>query len=155
MARLYIFDLDGTITDPSQRADLYPRRGDDTDDEATWEAYSQAAGDDAPVKPTIDLMNRLSWDFGAQIWIVSGRTILAHQVTVDWLSRHDVKHDGLFLRADGDHRPNVAYKLSFLDGIPEEHEVVLWVDDYPAVIEAMTARGIPTLLYHPGKDVVH
>ena len=160
MARLYIFDLDGTISDPSQRAHLYPRAETDSDegDEATWEEYGMAAGGDDLIKPVAMLMNTLHYAYDTQVWIVSGRTSLAHQVTVDWLARNDVKHDGLFLRPIGDHRPNVPYKLAFLDSIVEGnegHEVVLWVDDYPAVIEAMTARGIPTLLYHPGKVVVH
>ena len=157
MARLYIFDLDGTISDPEQRAHLFPHaeKDDDSGDEATWEAYGLAAGEDALIKPVAMLMNTLHYSYDTQVWIVSGRTSLAHQVTVNWLAKNEVKHDGLFLRPIGDHRPNVRYKLSFLDGIPGDHEVMLWVDDHPGVTEAMTKRGIPTLLYHPGKTVVH
>lgn len=157
MARIYIFDLDGTISNPAQRAHLFPRaeKDDDSGDEATWEEYGLAADKDAVIEPVKRLMNALKYDYGSQVWIVSGRTSLALQVTVNWLSENCIEHHGLFLRPIGDHRPNIPYKLSFLESIGPDHEIVLWVDDHPGVIEAMTERGIPTLLYDPAEETVH
>ena len=141
---IWVFDLDDTLADTSPRAHLNLRLQDAGDG---WIPYSMAAGDDLPIQTMIDLAAGAP----CEVWIVTGRTVLAQTLTRRWLYQHGVPYTNLLMRADGDHRPNVELKLARLQWLTDLGcKVELWVDDYDAVCQAMEAAGIPSLHYRAG-----
>ena len=142
--KIWVFDLDDTLADTSPRAHLNPRLQDNGDG---WIPYSMACADDLPIAPTIALTT-IALIEGFQPWIITGRTELAESLTRRWLRKHEVRYSTLLMRAEGDHRGNVELKMDYLEMAEKiGYECQLWVDDYPKVIDAVSARGIPTLLY--------
>lgn len=64
----------------------------------------------------------------------------------DWLAKHDVPYDHLFMRAGGDQRRDSVVKLEILDrDILPRFNPILAIDDRPQVIEAWESRGIPVI----------
>ncbi len=144
MRPAWVFDLDGTISNNDHRQHLMPR----VNKASTWEIYSLAGDGDTPIWPIISMMN-YAIDMGIEVIIVTGRNKVAERVTRDWLNNNSIPFDLLFMRHEGDYRPNVEYKLAQLDYLLADgysRDVELWVDDFPAVVEAMKTRNIPTIL---------
>ena len=141
-SKVWVFDLDGTLANTAHRDHLRPESNGNGDE---WVPYSMQCAGDSVIVPVRELILGGAWNV---IWIVTGRTELARELTEAWLHSHFIDYDELIMRADGDHRNNVTLKLEALDRIEAlGYEVTLWVDDYPRVIEAMAERGIPTMLY--------
>lgn len=141
---IWVFDLDDTLADTSPRAHLHPRL---VDDGPGWIPYSMACESDLPIFATIEMLNHSPFE----VWIVTGRTELAREFTEKWLEEQDVDYDDMIMRADGDHRKNVEIKLASLEYFESiNRQVVLWVDDYDAVCEAMELRGVSSMHFRPG-----
>lgn len=127
MRPIYIFDLDGTIADNSQR--LHYVSGETKD----WNKYYAECGDDRPIWTVIKVLQALQKD--NDIWIWSGRADSVKDTTVAWLWRYgilkayDPEHwnNGLALRfrREGDHRKNAELKLAWY------HEVFNYSGQYP------------------------
>ena len=140
MRDIWVFDLDGTLADTRHRAHLKP---DSKGHGEEWVPYSMACADDGVHEPMAHLFKMGA--LGHDCEIVTGRTEHARALTEDWLERKGFIVAGLSMRAIGDHRPNVDLKLAALDRLSRYANVTLWVDDYRNVIEAVAARGIPTV----------
>jgi len=143
--RAWVFDLDGTITDTRHRDHLNPRMMEGYEGNGDkWVPYSMAGDKDDAILPVIAMMRGAP--LAVNIWIITGRTNLARDLTEHWLEVNRVPHYHLWMRKEGDHRPNVELKLARLDALESRgHSVELWVDDYPRVTKAMRKRGIPTI----------
>ena len=113
----YIFDIDGTIADGSQRLHfILPPKQDitceaDLDKIAPdWESFYKDCVNDKPIAPTIDILRALH-EHGAKIIFVTGRPRKYMNETLQWLQKYACKPvDGLFMRKDGDHRPDYFIK---------------------------------------------
>ena len=140
---IWVFDLDDTLADTRHRAHLKPQSKGHGEE---WVPYSMACAADGVHTPTSVLFK---WGaLGHDCWIVTGRTEHARHLTEMWLERKGLLPGlaGLEMRAIGDHRPNVELKLAALDRFEKMgRNITLWVDDYRKVIEAVAARGIPTV----------
>ena len=118
----YIFDIDGTIADGSQRLHfILPKKHDimceaDLDKIAPdWESFYKDCVNDKPIAPTIDLLRALH-EHGAKIIFVTGRPRKYMNETLQWLQKYACKPvDGLFMRKDGDHRPDYFIKKEIYD----------------------------------------
>lgn len=103
-----IFDIDGTLTDPSHRRHLIackPKR---------WDEFYALAGDDKPKWQVINLAQKLK-AAGDSIILCSGRPERLRPVTGSWMLHHGVPYDLLYMRAEGDHRPDTIVKREMLD----------------------------------------
>jgi len=87
----YIVDVDGTI------AEMHNRRPYD------W----NKVGDDLPKTDVIDIVNTLSHN--NKIIILSGRDGCSQDLTEQWLEKHGVQYDEIYMRAPGD--STVDYKV--------------------------------------------
>lgn len=118
----YIFDIDGTIADGSQRLHyILPSKKDimgevDLDKIAPdWESFYKDCVNDKPITPTIDLLRALH-ERGAKIIFVTGRPEKYMDETLQWLQKYACKNvEGLFMRKDGDHRPDYIVKKEIYD----------------------------------------
>jgi len=136
-----VWDLDSTLARTSQRHWMLDRiRAGDAD----WDDYAMECVGDDPAEGPVQLM-RLMPQY--RHVIISGRSARAVDLTVSWLSSHQVPADELRLAPPGGCPPGGAFKVSEIRAIQAEgREVLLVVEDFAeaaALIRQET--GIPVL----------
>lgn len=141
------WDLDSTLCNTMHRRYLIEKihAG-----EATWDDYSDLAGDDEPIAGAVQLAQMMH---SARYWqvAISGRSSRAMEITVGWLAFYGVPMDHVVLRPEGDRTENGLWKVQQIRRLQERGaEFELFVEDWgPAAkfIEAET--GIPVLGVNP------
>jgi len=135
--RVFIFDLDGTICNNSHRQHYV--QGEKKD----WDAFSDACGLDTPHIHILELAQVLARSY--MLIFLTGRSIRAQALTEDWLRQYGLwSGPRLFMRAEGDYRPDDVIKSELMDRIlAEGYEVIMAFDDRTSVVKMWRARGIP------------
>jgi hypothetical protein len=71
--------------------------------------------------------------------------------TAEWLDRHSIRYTRLFMRPDGDSRPDDILKEEILDRDILPHWIPeMALDDRDRVVAMWRRRGIPCLQVAPG-----
>lgn len=145
---LYIFDLDGTISDPSHRIHFI------TSDPKDWDAFYAACIDDDPISETIRVLRALYED-GCDVEIWSGRSDAVRRETLNWLSIHvpfTVRTESLTMRSAGDHRDDAVLKKEWLDGLApfDRSRLVAAFEDRQRVVDMWRAAGVTCYQVAPG-----
>ncbi len=137
MRTCYLFDIDGTLADLSHR--LHHIQKDPKD----WDAFFSACPDDAPIEPICELARALS--SAAPIILVSGRSERVRMQTDFWIKvRAQVLFSALYMRRDGDHRPDNEVKSDLLDQIlADGYRPIMAFEDRTSVVRFWRSRGIP------------
>ena len=139
--KIVIFDIDGTLADIRHRLHHIKDGG------RNWDGFFEAAVDDKPIKQMIELLKSLM-DY--RVILVSGRPERIRKLTGDWLEKHqmtmgDYDYEDLYMRPDGDHRPDYVLKKEILGKIREDYpgeEVLFVVDDRPSVVKMWREEGL-------------
>lgn len=134
-----IFDIDGTLSDPSHRlhhVENHPHN---------WAAFFDEMSEDGLHEP----IRWLAWviaQSGTRIILTSGRPETHRRQTEEWLANYEVPYDALYMRAEGDFRADYIVKSQMLDAIiADGNDVVLVVDDRESVIKMWRERGLTCL----------
>lgn len=144
----YIFDLDGTLCDPSHR--LHHISGKKKD----YEAFYEACVDDKPKWDIVSLFKALGEDVENNLYIVTGRSEAVKRKTTTWLERHKLWHHKLIMRPAGNKIPDHILKRSWLhNGIlgPKE-DIVCVFEDRPRVVDMWRNEGLTCLQVAEWKD---
>lgn len=104
---MYIFDIDGTLADPTER--LHHIIGSVKD----WETYDALAHTDKPINAIITLAQTL-YTAGHEIMLLTGRSDRVRQATIDWLALHSIPYHWLIMRYADDHREDTLVKIENL-----------------------------------------
>jgi predicted kinase len=139
--KIVIFDLDGTLADCTHRLQHIqpPNRN--------WDAFFADCSQDTLIRPIAELLKIVS-DSELGIIFVSGRPEKCRIDTETWLASHGFAgwYQELYMRPDGDYRPDNIVKSQILDAIlADGHEVVFVVDDRPRVVAMWRERGLMCL----------
>ena len=131
-----IIDLDGTLVETSGVEHLL--EGEDRD----FRAFQEAAIG-CPPNPVMVALAREQASAGRAVLVVSSREYIWLDPTLDWLVRHEVPYDGVYLRIVGDYRQDVVVKREILDDIAADGYRVLeaW-DDKDRVTQMWREQGI-------------
>jgi predicted kinase len=148
--RAIIFDIDGTLADVSHR--LHHLAG-----QKDWAAFHGAMADDAPVEAIAELARLMHKAAAAghgvdAVLIVTARhdDPRYERMTREWLDRHDILFDRLYMRRDSDLRADHVVKANILQRILDDgYEPILAVDDRPDVVRMWRDHGITTLQCAP------
>lgn len=105
---MYIFDIDGTLADPSER--IHHIIGQPKD----WDTYDALAHTDKPINAIITLAQVL-YATGHEVMLLTGRSERVRQDTVDWLALHKVPYHYLLMRGEQDRREDTIVKLENLE----------------------------------------
>lgn len=138
--RTVVFDLDGTLCDCTHR--LHHVTGSRRD----WPAFFAGIPDDGCYEDVKDLMIQLMSE--NCIILCSGRPEDYREQTVAWLTAHEIFEEDytLYMRPDGDHRPDHEVKLQLLRAMREDgYEPWLVVDDRPTVVAMWRREGLTCL----------
>lgn len=132
-----IFDLDGTLADGRHRLHLLPTK--DYDKTESWTEFNLAAVDDLPFQDNIDLCNALGLHY--KVVILTGRSDVARQITLDWLWHHNVYFNELVMRSQSDNRKDTVIKEEYLSSIGLEN-ILCCFDDLPHVAYHLRSLGL-------------
>lgn len=144
----YIIDIDGTIADTAHRQWVLEEK---RPYGPNWDLFFSLAADDTPFEHMRQLVWTLSdlddenGDARNNILYVSGRPERCRSLTVKWLEQHDFP-DGyqLWMRKDGDHRPDTVIKKEILQFIRDAgYNPSMAFDDRNAVVAMWRANGVP------------
>jgi phosphoglycolate phosphatase-like HAD superfamily hydrolase len=132
-----IFDVDGTI------ADVEHRRYHVTQQPTDWKSFKEATQFDTPVQWVCDIAKKHIED-GHDVAFFSARNESQRSLTEaqidEWIGKG---HQGLFLRPDGDFRPDEVFKSDLADKFEEfGGKIDIVYDDRNKVVAMWKARGI-------------
>jgi phosphoglycolate phosphatase-like HAD superfamily hydrolase len=136
----YLIDIDGTIADNKHREwvlkENRPR--------PNWDLFFNLAGQDKPFPHMVKLLHDLRSD-GSVIIYVTGRPERLRVLTENWIEDHGFPlATRMFMRTDGDHRPDEIIKAEILDALlATGHKITMAFDDRNKVVAMWRARGIP------------
>jgi len=130
----YVFDLDGTLCDVSHRRQWVAT------DPKNWDAWNAGISGDKPNMPVLTVLHRLSNVY--DIVLVSGRGSEYRQPTIDWLRKHGVHFSNLYMRAEGDFRPDDEVKAELADQVEKDYRIEGVFDDRKKVVDMWIKRGL-------------
>jgi len=126
-----VFDIDGTLT-------MGPK------DRSAYEWHK--VGQDEVNSAVRSLAQLHHFDANNTIIIVSGRDGVCKPETEKWLKDNNIRYHHLFMRKEGDNRPDDIVKEEIIDNnILPEYNIKLWVDDRLKVCRMIYRKGIPLL----------
>ena len=137
--KIVIFDLDGTLALIDDRRDLATKDNGKFD----WDVFFNPDNInlDLPNQPVIQMTNILHKQ-GFRIFILSGRSDVTHQVTVDWLNDNGVWWDHLVMRPQNHlYLPDNDLKQMWLDDIGVDN-VAMVFDDRNQVVDMWRKNGL-------------
>ena len=137
--KIVIFDLDGTLALIDDRRDLATKDNGKFD----WDVFFNPDNIslDLPNVPVIQMANILHKQ-GFRIFILSGRSDVTHQATVDWLNDNGVWWDHLVMRPQNQlYLPDNDLKQGWLDTIGKDN-VAMVFDDRNQVVDMWRQNGL-------------
>lgn len=133
-----IFDIDGTLADLTHR--LHHVKG----HHKNYDKFFTEVKFDQPITDVCNLAKLLADH--KSILLVSGRPEKTRIDTEEWMKKHEIEYDGLFMRPDGDFRPDYIIKEQILDGLLADGFIIDFVvDDRPSVVNMWRDRGLTCL----------
>jgi hypothetical protein len=154
-----VFDLDSTIANTFHRQWMVPLILAGGEEAPTWDDYSILCAEDTPIEGVVTLMRILSAEAGMLIFIVTGRSAAARDLTHEWLAKHKIPYDALLMRAAGDRTPNGVFKVAMIDQIRKGgYDPVLALEDWPQAGEYINEHTrVPVVLVNANypADALH
>ena len=143
--QVVVYDLDSTVCDTRHRHEFADKV---KAGEATWEEYSLQCVDDKPYPGAIKLMQIT--DRLYRNYILTGRDIVAWDHTVKWLKQEKAPWHMMRMRTPEDPYPSVEYKVkAMLELRDHGADVVLVIEDWPPIVDALEAEGFTVLCVNP------
>lgn len=129
--RAVICDIDGTLAHMTNRSPYdWMQVGEDT------------------VDSTVAGLLKL---YDGMVVLVSGRDSVCREVTKDWLGKHGVDYDELFMRPEGNTEKDTVIKQRIYEGFIKGHYNIDFVlDDRNSVVEMWRGLGLKVLQVEPG-----
>lgn len=140
-----IFDVDGTLADCEHRRKYIAEKPKD------YESFYHPANviQDPVIEPIAKLARTLSVHI--QILIVTARRFEDLEVTKEWLTKHNIYFDKIYIREQGDRRKDEIFKREVLEKIRAEgYEVEMVFDDRDRVVKMWREQGLTCLQVAPG-----
>ena len=138
--KIVIFDLDGTLADITARRTLSTKDNGKMD----WGVFQNPKNIDldVPNQKVVDMLDMIDNTDKYQIWILSGRSDVTKDVTIDWLSNNGINYDHLIMRPQNYlYLPDNDLKQMWLDGIGVDN-VAMVFDDRQQVVDMWRSNGL-------------
>ena len=143
---LYIFDLDGTLSNMDHRMHLLEPKTDAAHDE-----FTRLSAEDKPYPQVINVLNALL-SSGADVWIFTGRRSEVRTPTVEWLVRHtnlsySELETCLTMRPAGSREPDLQMKRRWYEQMLDcdKERLVAVFDGRQRVVDMWRSLGLTCL----------
>lgn len=144
-----IFDLDGTIAKIDKRRELatIPSTDDLTKSKGKidWDMFLDPLNIDLdwPNKPVVETLKLLYYD-GYEIIILSGRISTTKEATKQWLRKHHIPYDGLYMRHETiRYTPDDILKRDMLNVLEiDKKDIFCIFDDRDRVVKMWREEGL-------------
>ncbi len=131
-------DLDGSLANCEHRRH-HVRRTDGK--KKDWKAFHAGIPYDSVDEPVLEVIRRFNGDY--KIVLCTGRDSNQKLNTVNWLEKHGVPYDALYMRDRSDHRPDNVIKEVLLDfEILTRFRILFCLDDRDMVVKMLRRRGL-------------
>lgn len=135
---IYVFDIDGTISNNEHRKHLLPNCN--LHLTSSWSEYNKACSNDEPIATMINMMNSLAE--ASHVYIMTSRSDEVEYETVKWLNDNNVEYDYLFMRNRHDNRKDYLIKEGWLERLSDRcKDGVIIFEDNPQVIKHLRKCG--------------
>lgn len=141
VTRAIYCDIDNTLSNASHRE----HHMDKTKGKTNWKAFFEQMHLD-PLHADIAEILKVFKNSGYSIVLCSGRPEDYRQVTIDWLEKHKVIYDDLFMRQKKDNRSDTIVKeMLYLYDIQTQYDILFALDDRNCVVEKLRSIGVRVL----------
>lgn len=137
-----IFDMDGTLADVSGLRH-YVQGGPGNNYKKDFDSFHSESAAAPPNQDVVNMARQFDQS-GHKVVVVTARSARYRPHTAFWLADNHVPSDAMYMRPDGDHRPDYEVKKDILGRINRSYDVVHAVDDNPNVLKLWHEHGIPT-----------
>ena len=142
--RCIIVDIDGTIADTAHRAHHLNKTPKD------WEGWNGSIEADEPKKIIIDIVKSLS-EKDISVLLVTGRFEALREKTINWLMKHEVPFNSIYMRKNGDYRSDhVIKKDIFTKAIQPTFDTIAVFEDRDSVVEMWRSLDLVCLQVQKG-----
>jgi phosphatidate phosphatase PAH1 len=142
--KIVVFDIDGTIANNEHRRHFVESKP------KNWTAFTAGIPHDTVYEDVKWLFLTIQ-QAGNTIVFCTGRGEESRSVTETWLLDNGFSWQGLYMRTNGDHRPDNVVKVELLEEIRRDFgEPFMWFDDRNQVVDAIRARGVRVMQVAPG-----
>ena len=139
-----LVDLDGTLCDVEHRVHHVQGKT------KNWKAFNELMVHDDLNHWCFELMEAMG-DRGYKIIFVTGRGEPSRQPTENWLKKHNVKYEHLYMRGVLDQREDSDVKEEiYFQKIEQIYQVLFVVDDRKSVVERWRKLDLVCLQCAPG-----
>lgn len=145
LPRAVIFDVDGTLADVSGIRHYVSPLAEGYRGYKNFDAF-HAAASFAPANASVVTMAKVEHESGNKVIVVTSRRQHWEYRTRVWLGKHAIPFDALYMRGNGDTRPDYEVKRDILAQIRETYDPFLAYDDNPAVIRLWEEEGLGTIV---------
>ena len=126
---VYVFDIDGTLSNHSRRIPLAPK-----DKYGSWTAFQKDCENDPPIPSGLSLA--LALQRSDTLIFMTSRDKNTYKQTRDWLVAQHLDPEFLFMREVGDYTSAEELKLGWLENnLPDYMWVVSVFEDNDATIK--------------------
>lgn len=131
-------DLDGSLCNCDHRLHFIKDEG-----KKDWNSFFAAMDKDKVNIVAKQLIDLTYPDY--PVVIVTGRPEKYREVTAKWLKDNDIRYDALYMRQDGDRRPDNIAKQEILDLYLDKSKIEVAIDDRRQVLQMLRANKIKTI----------
>lgn len=143
-SKAIIVDLDGTLCDLEHRVHHVRAQ------KKNWKEFFALMVHDKLNHWCYELMEAMGAR-GYKIIFVTGRDETYRSHTEEWLKKHNVKYEHLYMRSAIDFRPDSDVKEEiYLEKIEQDYQVLFVVDDRKSVVERWRKLELVCLQCAPG-----
>ncbi len=133
-----VFDMDGTLADVSSIRHLVVKGSKNRN----FDEFHTRSVDCPPIQ-WVKNCALLAKDIGLTVIQVTARQEKYRPHTSWWLADNGVPSDGLFMRPNGDYRPDYDVKRHMLMSLQNSFDIIRAYDDNPSIIAMWKEFNIP------------
>lgn len=122
-----VMDCDGTLVDVSSIRHTV------TGNSKNFDAFHRESVNCPPIEWVVRDAEAFAF-LGYQVIQVTARSEKYRALTSWWLADHHVPSDGLYMRPDGDYRPDYEVKKEIITRLLKRYDIQASYDDNPSII---------------------
>jgi FMN phosphatase YigB (HAD superfamily) len=139
MEKAILVDLDGTLADVEHRVHHVQK------EKKNWKAFNEGMVHDELNHWCADLIKAMQGE-GYKTIFITGRSEPWRGATEEWLKKHSISFDHLYMRPSKDRREDFEVKKEiYLNEIKDDYQVVFVVEDRASVVKMWREVGLVCL----------